>query len=134
MGRRQAREGALRMLYSWDIRHANSYLERSTFETELLLEEDDRDFMAALVEQIINNIDAYDAIIAACLKGWKLGRLPVIDRNILRIALAELSAEEPTPRRVVVNEAVELAKLYAASDAHKYIHGVIGNLMPKNES
>ena len=71
-----------------------------------------------------------DAKISGHAKNWELSRMPVVDRNILRLAVYEmLFAEEKQPVNIAVNEAVELAKLYGSEKSGSFINGVLGQLM-----
>ncbi|QOR35850.1 transcription antitermination factor NusB [Clostridium sp. 'deep sea'] len=126
MGRRQAREGALQMLYAWDIGNNQYELTVETIKELMDLNEKDNEFMMILVNEVIDNTAVYDKAIARCLKGWELNRLSYLDRNILRIALVEM-VKQGTPKQVVANEAVEIAKSYSEDKSFKYINGVLGN-------
>ena len=126
MGRRQAREGALQMLYAWDIGNSQYELTEDTIKELMDLNQKDSEFMMNLVNEVISNSTIYDTAISKCLKGWEINRLSFLDRNILRIALVEM-VKEGTPKQVVVNEAVEIAKVYSEDKSFKYINGVLGN-------
>jgi transcription antitermination protein NusB len=67
-----------------------------------------------------------DEVIKRLSKDWPIGRQPAVDRNILRLAIYEMSEEQTTPEAVVVNEAVELAKKYSTADSSKFVNGVLG--------
>ncbi len=115
------------MLYSWDIGNINYQKSMVSIKELIKLSDKDVVFMMKLVSQVIDNVDKYDGAIAACLKDWSISRLNYLDRNILRMALAELVSETETPKQVVINEAIELAKLYSDEKSFKYINGVLGN-------
>lgn len=73
----------------------------------------------------------YDALIASKARGWRLERMPMIDRAILRLALHELAERPDTPTAVVLNEAVELAKRYSTEDSGRFVNGVLAALVPE---
>jgi len=73
----------------------------------------------------------YDALISSKARGWRLERMPMIDRAILRLALHELVASPDTPTAVVLNEAVELAKRYSTEDSGRFVNGVLAALVPE---
>ncbi|KKK69708.1 hypothetical protein LCGC14_2931350, partial [marine sediment metagenome] len=62
---------------------------------------------------------------------WTLERMPLLDRNILRMAIYEILFEEDVPVSVAINEAVELAKVYGTPDSSKFVNGVLGNVAKK---
>ncbi|QIZ72677.1 transcription antitermination factor NusB [Oxynema aestuarii] len=83
-----------------------------------------RAYALEILSVIRDNRDRIDETIAASLVNWQLNRLPRIDRDILRVAVAEMFYIG-TPDRVAINEAVELAKRYSGDDGHKFVNGVL---------
>ncbi len=83
-----------------------------------------------LVEGVAANQPRLDDEIAAHAKGWTLARMPVIDRNVLRIAGFELMARPDVPVAVVLDEAVELAKRFSTDDSGRFVNGVLSALVP----
>lgn len=86
------------------------------------------EFASQLVTGVIAYIDDIDRLIARYAPEWPLDQMAVIDRNILRIAIYEFLILGETPVKVAINEAVELAKLYASDSAPRFINGVLGSL------
>jgi transcription antitermination protein NusB len=128
--RRAAREVALRVLYSQEVGHAP--LEEVLEETVAVntLEGDMADFARHLVRGTRQNQRDLDAQIANHATGYPLDRMTVVDKNILRLAAAEvLYSLSDAPIPVVVNEAIELAKKYSTDEAVKFIHGVLGGIL-----
>ncbi|MFP4456826.1 MAG: transcription antitermination factor NusB [Clostridia bacterium] len=128
MSRRKSREAALKLLYSWDIGVKNPKNSVDKVIDLLKLNNEEIVYMVELYDRVINNISGYDVKIESHLKQWRLDRLAVIERNILRLAAAELDPVANMPKQVVINEAVELAKLYCDSNAYRLINGVLANL------
>lgn len=122
--RRKGRELALQMLYQWDV--ARPPLEdviASIAELQAPAESA-LGFAQALVESTIARIEEIDGLIAAASERWRIERMSTVDRNILRLAAAEL-LDRMTPRSVVINEALEIAKRYSTPDSAAFVNGVL---------
>lgn len=89
-------------------------------------------FAEALIVGVDTNRDSIDGIISATSENWTLSRMPVIDRNILRIASFELLYRKDVPQGVAINEAIELSNLYGGDDSSKFINGVLGKIARRN--
>jgi N utilization substance protein B len=119
-----ARELALQALFSVEVGHRepaevlDEYL--STFS-----ESAHRLFVKELVLGTIEHRRESDDRIAPLLEGWTLERLPTIDRLLLQMAAFELQHHPETPRAVVINEAVELAKRFSTEDSGRFVNGVL---------
>jgi N utilization substance protein B len=126
--RRKAREIALQALYAVDISHVQWETSlRETIERRKSAGEA-ADYARQLVQHVMDKRDDLDGRISACLENWEFSRVPIIDRNILRIALAELLFFPDTPKKVIINEAIELAHSYSSRDAGRFVNGVIDKL------
>ncbi|MEY2626814.1 MAG: transcription antitermination protein NusB [Actinomycetota bacterium] len=88
-------------------------------------------FAVELAQGVESNQSRYDALISSKARGWRLDRMPMIDRAILRLALHELATHGETPTAVVLNEAVELAKRYSTEDSGRFVNGVLAALVPE---
>jgi N utilization substance protein B len=127
-GRRRARELAFRAAYQADVM-AESVL--ATWET---LREEERltDDQRALAEDVVRLLAGRGAEVDARLQGgashWPLDRLAATDRAVLRVALAEMLARPGTPARVVIDEAIELAKRYGSEESGRFVNGVLDGL------
>lgn len=88
------------------------------------------DFVMNLAESVQKNIKKLDEIIEVSAPEWPVDKLPVVDRNVLRIGLNELlhADREEVPPRVAINEAIELAKTYGGLNSGKFINGVMGTV------
>lgn len=87
-----------------------------------------RDFARRLVLGTVAEVHALDALIAQSSEHWRVERLAVIDRLILRLAAWELQHEPETPPAVVLNEALELARQYSTADAVRFVNGVLDSI------
>ena len=129
--RRKGRAYALQVLYARDIddtRDAHTQVANyaDEFATELdPIENESRNFAEALVMAAAKNAAAIDGHIVAASKNWRLERMARVDRNILRLATTELTAFLETPVRVVINEAVELAKQFGTAESAAFVNGVL---------
>ena len=112
------------MLYQWDV--TREPLDR-IIESMALLQnagEEARGFARVLAEGTIRRIDEIDANISQQSDSWRLDRMAIVDRNILRVAIYELMETE-TPKSVVINEALEVTKRFSAPDAVSFVNGVL---------
>lgn len=122
--RSKARKAALDILYESDIRNVSAM--QIVSERENALEYLIRDFTKHLVKGVSENSARIDEIILMRAKGWAIDRMPVVDRNILRLATFEILLDKETPYQVVIDEAVELAKSLSTDDSSDYVNGVLG--------
>ncbi len=122
--RSKARKAALDILYESDIRNLSpmDILRDRESDIEFVI----RDFTKQLVLGVAQNRERIDEIILMRAKGWAIDRMPVVDRNILRLAVQELLFDKSTPHSVVIDEAVELAKSLSTDDSSEYVNGVLG--------
>lgn len=118
--RRKAREAALRALYR------REFLDLAPGEllAEAELPKEAWEFAHSLLSGVLAHQEEIDTIIDARAEGWGLDRLPLVDRNILRLGLYELLYTE-TPPEVVINEAVELGKIYGTERAPAVVNAIL---------
>nr|WP_290668500.1 transcription antitermination factor NusB [Ardenticatena sp.] len=128
--RRQARELALQALYELDMtRHpVGEVIETRLHETEDLLP-DAEPFMRQLVRGVVEHRDEIDPYVVQIAPEWPIEQMAVVDRNILRLALYELLYTPETPYKVVINEAVELAKEFGGPNSPRFINGALGTFV-----
>ncbi|MFC1911607.1 transcription antitermination factor NusB [Chloroflexota bacterium] len=126
--RRKARALALQALYEIDsTRHeAEAVVSRLLAEEKLL--EGNSSFVREIVSQVIRNKENLDRNIQRFAPAWPIGQIPVIDRNILRLAIFEVLFDNKVSVKVVINEAVELAKRFGSDSSPKFINGVLGSV------
>ena len=124
----RARARVLQALYAWDLR-GNESLERVAHRIwdDLAVPADERQFAKPLVDDLTRRGSALDAELADVTTNWRLERLGVIERSVLRLAAAELDRGEPPPR-VVIQEAVHLAERYGPARSAKFVNGVVDAL------
>lgn len=128
-GRRRARAAALQMLYQMEIGRAGAVEVIATYwpsrEPEEALDEPLREFANGLVRGTTGRVGEIDGILRAHAQNWRIERMAVIDRIVLRLAVYELLADVETPARVVINEAIELARTYTGDEAVAFVNGVL---------
>ncbi len=132
--RRRARRVTLEALYEYDIA---GHPPGEALQYRLLdapMASAGVEFASNLIQGVVEYQLAMDALIARFAPEWPLDQMAVIDRNILRMAIYEFLISEETPVKVAINEAVELAKIYGADSAPRFINGVLGTLAEQVES
>ena len=125
--RRKARECALQMLFAADIADAVPDEVLRTYWAELddsETEEVAREFATRLAAGTLANLDALDERIRSRADHWRIPRMAIVDRNILRLAVYEF-LYEPTPRTVAINEALEIARRFSTYEATQVINGIL---------
>ena len=140
--RHRAREAALQMLYQWEVGRVSAHEAVRTYwpgrdappsdedehadaVPEAAVDEIGRTFANALVAGTIARVGETDQLIGAHLKNWRIERVAVIDRLVLRLAIYELLTEPDTPARVIINEALELARTFSGEEPVPLINGVL---------
>ncbi|GAB4506568.1 MAG: transcription antitermination factor NusB [Anaerolineales bacterium] len=127
--RRRARIVALQALFETDsVGHPPDVVLQHRLE-ETPLPDAGVDFARALVFGVLEHRKQLDAFIQKNAPQWPIEQMAIIDRNILRIALFELYVDRTTPMKVVINEAVELAKMFGSESSHRFVNGVLGSFV-----
>jgi N utilization substance protein B len=134
--RHRSRQRALQVLYQWDLRKQPPEDAIASYYDTLYSEEDETrperdDFMEALVKGTSEASAGIDQQIGQKAEHWKLERMPLVDRNILRMAIYELSRNE-TPPAVVIDEALELARQFSGEESVAFINGVLDAVRKEN--
>jgi N utilization substance protein B len=130
--RRQGREAALQALYAIAVGHR----EPGDALTEMVGEGGETEYRAFVKDLVIGTLDhaqEADLLLSPLLEGWTIERLPTIDRLLLEMGTFELRHRPLTPRAVVINEAVELAKKFSTEDSNRFVNGVL-NAIAKEKS
>jgi transcription antitermination protein NusB len=128
--RHQARERALQILFQYDI-HGRAGLWRDVFWQENEATDDVKAFAERLVAGVLEKKKELDAVIGKYATNWKVSRMPIVDRNILRAGVYELLWMDDVPAKVTVNEAIELAKSFGDDDASKFVNGILDQVLTK---
>jgi len=136
--RRRARQYALQGLFYGDINEMDvsaalaglwsGLSEADALETDRPPTGDEVAFCEQLVRGVNEHQAAIDALIEQCSTNWRLPRMPLVDRNILRIAAFELVHCEDIPVSVSMNEAIELAKRYGTAESRAFINGIVDRM------
>lgn len=125
--RRKSREFAMQMLFQWDMSQQEFAKLESKFWKSAKAADKTRAFANKLFEGAAKEVTALDEIIAKHCENWRFERLAAIDRAILRLAIHELKAAE-TPAKVVLNEAVELAKKFSSEESGAFVNGILDSV------
>ena len=136
--RHRAREAALQMLYQWEVGRLSMFEVRQTFwthehEGRQSLPEELRTFAMALADGVASRVEELDPLIAEAAEHWRLERMNVMDRLILRLAVYEFLHERTTPGKVIINEALELARSFSGDEAVRFVNGILDGIRRKLE-
>ena len=123
--RRSSRELALKFLYQFELNGGDLDEQIKLFLERNSSQEDVANFMKELVVSLIDKMEEIDEIIQKFSDHWILDRMTVIDRNILRMGTCELLFNFSTPPKVVINEAIDIAKKYGNEDSPEFINGIL---------
>jgi N utilization substance protein B len=82
-----------------------------------------------IAEGVLENEVEIDKLIAKLAPAWPVKQIPIVDRNVLRIAIFEMVYNKSAPLKVIINEAVELAKAYGSTSSSRFINGVLGSMV-----
>lgn len=127
--RRRARECAVQALYSWAVSGNNAEQVELAFVMDQDLDGVDKAYFRKLFRQTVANIETVDFTIEPYIDR-AFEELDPIEKAILRLAVYELRFELDVPYKVVINEAIEVAKVFGADESHKYINGVLDKIAP----
>lgn len=125
--RRKARESALQMMFAADVVNEDRALLAETYWNELgdpELDEKSRQFANALVNGALVNRNVIDDRIRTRAEHWRIERMAIVDRNVLRLAVYEFLFED-TPHTVAINEALEIARRFSTFEATQFINGIL---------
>ncbi|MCD9189053.1 MAG: transcription antitermination factor NusB [Pyrinomonadaceae bacterium] len=125
--RRKARECALQMLFAADVAKTQTRVLTANYWNELgeeALDEKTQEFSNNLVIGTLREITAIDDKIRTRAEHWRIERMAIVDRNVLRLAVFEFLFED-TPHTVVINEALEIARRFSTFEATQFINGIL---------
>ncbi|MDI6703279.1 MAG: transcription antitermination factor NusB [bacterium] len=128
MMRRKGRSLALQLLFAVDLRNEKLDEVKRTFLFDKHVPKDVKDFVERLCNGVQKNISLIDHLITTHCDNWKLDRLSIVDRNILRIAVFEILYCSDIPDIVSINEAIELAKKYSGKESGRFVNGILDKI------
>ena len=126
--RRRSRESALQVLYQLDIKKQDTSRAIAQWKEYFSPNEERDEFVERIVLGVLKHCMEIDRLIEQCSENWRLDRMSVIDRNILRMAAFELLYCEEIPPKVTLNEAIDLGKRYGSGDSGSFINGILDRI------
>jgi N utilization substance protein B len=126
--RRRSREFALQVLYQLDITKQDAIKTLAQFRNHFFQQEKGDGFEERIVVGVLEHGREIDQLIEQYSENWRLDRISMIDRNILRMAIFELVYCEDIPPKVTLNEAIELGKRYGSEDSGSFINGILDRI------
>ena len=129
--RRKARELALQMLFQHDISGNAPETICSTFEDLQKSKPNTREFAVKIFNGTVENLAKLDEMIAAQADNWRISRMAVVDRNIIRMSIYELLNEPETPKLVIIDEAIEIGKKFGTQKSSQFINGILDGILKR---
>lgn len=130
--RRNARVTALQVLYEVDLMGHDPMTCLEWLASSNRLNDEGKEFSKYLIQGSLANLEFTDDIITKYAKSWPVDQLSAVDRSILRISIYELLVDGTSPYKAIINEAIELTKLYSAENSPKFINGVLASCVKYN--
>ncbi|WP_353095882.1 transcription antitermination factor NusB [Tissierella praeacuta] len=129
MGRKQAREGTMKILYQMEVNEDFSDDVLDIYLNNFHFDELEKEYILDAMTKITENLDSIDKYIELYSEGWNLKRLAKIDLAVLRIAVYEILYRKDIPVEVSINEAIEIVKKYSTEESFRFINGVLGGFV-----
>jgi len=129
--RRKARELALQMLYQHDMSGNAPDMILSTFEELQKSKPNTREFATRVFKGTVENLTKIDDMITAQADNWRIERMAVVDRNIIRMSIYEFLHENDTPKLVIIDEAIEIAKKFGTQKSSQFINGILDGILKR---
>lgn len=129
--RRKARELALQMLYQYDLSANPPQQIVDTFEELQKSKPNTREFATKIFQGTIDNLARIDEMIVAQADNWRIARMAVVDRNIIRMSIYELLEESETPKLVIIDEAIEIGKKFGTQKSSQFINGILDGILKR---
>ena len=122
------------MLFQWDITHdAIDQIAATFFQNHPEESAAVADFARELVTGTVENVEHIDRLIQRHAEHWRLDRMATVDRNLLRLATEEFLYDKETPKTVVINEAIEIARRYSSQESPQFINGILDSIKKELE-
>ena len=132
--RRKSREGTLQILFQREFDDSNLDDIVNQFWKGKKASREIKDYSHYLITGVTSHQDSIDRIIQSASEHWRLSRMAVVDRNILRMAVFELFYEEGIAPAIVINEAIEIAKKFSSDQAAQFINGILDAIRRKSDA
>lgn len=129
--RRKARELALQMLFQYDMSANAPDQIIETFEELQKSKPNTREFATKLFRGTIDHMPRIDGMIQDQAENWRLSRMAAVDRNIIRMSVYEFLHESETPKLVIIDEAIEIAKKYGTQKSSQFINGILDGILKR---
>jgi transcription antitermination protein NusB len=129
--RRKARESALQILFQLEFHSSDAEAVIKGYWTHQKASEDIKTYANWLVKGIRSSQDQVDLAIQTASEHWRIARMAVVDRNILRIAVYEMQNEKTLVPAIIINEAIEIARKYSGEEASVFINGILDAVRKK---
>ncbi len=129
--RRKARELALQMLFQYDIAGNPPDTICATFEDLQKSKPNTREFATKIFRGTVENLEKIDEMIQHQADNWRLSRMAVVDRNIIRMSIYEFLHETDTPKLVIIDEAIEIAKKFGTQKSSQFINGILDGILKR---
>ena len=129
--RRKARELALQMLYQFDLSANPPQQIVDTFEELQKSKPNTREFATKIFRGTVDHLSEIDDMIQAQAENWRLSRMAVVDRNIIRMSVYEFLHETDTPKLVIIDEAIEIAKKFGTQKSSQFINGILDGILKR---
>ena len=131
--RRTARELALKFLYQTEFNSESPDLELNPFCERANVSEEVHNFTQALIKKLLLYEKEVDELLKKVSAHWAPDRMSVIDKNIIRLGICELLFDSTIPSKVVINEAVEIAKKFGTKESPDFINGILDKILKDSE-
>ena len=129
--RRKSRELALQMLFQHDMSGNQPDMIIQTFEELQKSKPNTREFATKIFRGTVDNLETIDEMITAQADNWRLSRMAVVDRNIIRMCVYEFLHENDTPKLVIIDEGIEIAKKYGTQKSSQFINGILDGILKR---
>ena len=129
--RRKARELALQMLFQHDMSGNEPDMIITTFEDLQKSKPNTREFAVKIFRGTVDHLTELDDMIQAQAENWRLSRMAVVDRNIIRMSVYEFLHESDTPKLVIIDEAIEIAKKFGTQKSSQFINGILDGILKR---
>jgi len=129
--RRKARELALQMLFQFDMAGNPPDTIVETFEDLQKSKPNTREFAVKIFRGTVDHMQEIDDMIQQQADNWRLSRMAVVDRNIIRMSIYEFMHETDTPKLVIIDEAIEIAKKFGTQKSSQFINGILDGILKR---